>query len=122
MTRTHVAKHTTIATANVKIAFVAGAPAETHPVHLMLLLRMIDNNQRRFAPWVGHVRVSGDKKFRNMAYARAKRSAGRGVGHVKASVACIRRIERQAQQSLFATQRYFRRDIEKGRWVHGSGR
>ena len=72
MTRPHVAKHAAITTADVKIALIPRAPAETLPVHLMLLLRMIDNDQWRFARWIRDVRIGGDEKFRNVVYACAK--------------------------------------------------
>ena len=63
-----------IAGADIEVALVAGAVAEADPVKVVTGLRLIGSDYRHFAPWIGDVGISADRKARDVGYAVAKKS------------------------------------------------
>jgi hypothetical protein len=99
MTRPFVVEMAAVAGVGIK---VARARAKAEPAAVMIVLRLIETEQRPFTRGIGDVEIPRrDRQLCDVAHPIAESSAGRGVVDVESAVGRIVRIERHAEQSLF---------------------
>jgi hypothetical protein len=61
-----------IASGDVKVALITRSRAETDPAAIVIGLRLIERQQRRFAVRIRYVGIGGDGKFGNMTNTSAE--------------------------------------------------